>query len=132
MTTRTITITFPAKEESFIITAAEHDLIVSHPSRDAGAEFLSRQYALSMSKARAILNAANAANATRLSERMTEVRFLGEECTLEITQAEFCVINELTPIQAAKFLRDQYSLGLTEAKRCVDAARAMRAQTKNM
>ena len=53
----------------------------------------------------------------------------GAEYSLDVTYAEYNLIPSLTPVQGAKFLRDQYSLGLYEAKRCCDAIKAAHTNT---
>lgn len=42
------------------------------------------------------------------------------------------MLPSLTTVQATKFIRDQYSLGLYEAKRCADAARIMHKEFKDL
>jgi len=132
--TNTITITFPLGEQVQVITVAEHDLLVSHPSMNAAIEFIRAQYVLPWDKAHAITDAVRATfpTITRLSDRMVEVRFPGEECTQEISYAEYNMLPALSTVQATKFIRDQYSLGLYEAKRCVDAARALHREFNNL
>jgi len=120
--TNTVAVTFPLREQTHIITTAEHDLLVSHPSRNAAIAFLCSQYGMNTDVAQAIIKAVRATppTITRLPDRKVEVRYPGAEFTLEITQAEYAVVRQLTTVQATKFIRDQYQLGLYEAKKCVD------------
>jgi ribosomal protein L7/L12 len=121
--TNTVAVTFPLREQTFTITVAEHDLLVSHPSRLAAAEFLRSQYSIYTEAAEAIVAAVRAtpSTITRLPDRKVEVRYPGANSTLEITQAEYEVVKHLSAVRATKFIRDQYQLGLYEAKKCVDA-----------
>ena len=127
---KTVTITFPLREQVQVITSVELSLLLSHPSRNAAADFLSSQYALCMDKAHAIINAVRATppTTTQLFDHKVEVRYPGEERSMEITYAEYNMLPSLTTVQATKFIRGQYQLGLYEAKRCADAARAMHTQ----
>lgn len=131
---KTVTITFPLREQVIVITVAEHDLLVSHPSMNAAADFLAGQYGLLPDTAQAVIEAVRATppTITRLSHNRVEVRHPGEECSVEITYAEYNMLPSLTTVQATKFIRDQYSLGLYEAKRCADAARAMHTKWKSL
>lgn len=131
---KTVTITFPLWEQVQVVTVAEHDLLVSHPSYASAADFLSAQYGLCMDKAQAVIEAVRATppTITRLSHNRVEVRHPGEECSVEITYAEYNMLPSLTTVQATKFIRDQYSLSLYEAERCADAARAMHSKFENL
>lgn len=125
-TTRNVTVTFPLREQIQLITYAEHNLLLNHPSHADAADFLSAQYTLPMDTAQAIVKAIRAVPPaiTRLVDRKVEVLYTGAEYTMEITYAEYNLIPTLSTVQGTKFLRDQYSLGLYEAKRCCDAIRA--------
>lgn len=131
---KTVTITFPLREQVQVVTVAEHDLLVSHPHRGAAVEFIRNQYALLQDTAQAVVEAVRATppTITRLSDRKVEVRYPGTEGVQEITCAEYNMLPALTTVQATKFIREQYSLGLYEAKRCADAARTMHRQHKNL
>ena len=131
---KTVTITFPLREQVQVITTAEHDLLVSHLSYNAAIEFIRSQYALQFDTAEAVTSAVRATppTITRLPDRKVEVRYPGASFTQEITHAEYNMLPSLTTVQATKFIKDQYSLGLYEAKRCADAARAMHNQYKNL
>ena len=129
---KTVTITFPLREQQFqVITVAEHDLLVSHPHVGAAVEFIRNQYALLQDTAQAVVEAVRATppTITRFYDRKVEVRYPGEECSMEITQAEYNLVPSLSPVQGTKFIRDQYSLGLYAAKRCYDAIRAAHTNT---
>lgn len=130
VTPRTVTITFLSRERQHVITTAEHYLILNHLSRAEAAAFVSDQYALPVGTAQAVVEAIHASTltVTRLSTTKVEVHYPGEECTQEITTAEYNMLPSLTTVQATKFIRDQYQLGLYKAKRCADAARAMHSQ----
>ena len=131
---KTVTITFPMREQIQVITVAEHGLLLSHPSHADAADFLSAQYGLCMDKSMSIVEAVRASTPTitRIPDRKVEVRYPGAEYSMEVTQAEYNMLPSLTTVQATKFIRDQYSLGLYKAKRCADAARAMHNQYKNL
>lgn len=131
---KTVTITFSLKERLLVITSAEHRLLLDHPSRAYAADFLSNQYGPQLDTAMAVVEAVRAAlpTITRLSDGRVEVRYPGAMFTQEITYAEYNMLPSLTTVQATKFIRDQYQLGLYEAKRCADAARAMHAQYKDL
>ncbi len=128
---KTVTITFPLWEQVQVVTVAEHDLLVSHPSYASAADFLSAQYGLCMDKAQAVIEAVRATppTITRLVDRKVEVRHAGAEYSMEVTYAEYNLFPSLSTVQGTKFIRDQYSLGLYEAKRCCDAIRAAHTNT---
>lgn len=128
----TVTITFPPEEQVQVITVAEHDLLVSHTSMNTVIEFIRAQYALPWDKAEAIVSAVRATPPaiTRLPGHKVEVRYPGAEYSIDVTYAEYSLIPSLSTIQGAKFLRDQYSLGLYEAERCCDAIRAAHTQIR--
>jgi ribosomal protein L7/L12 len=114
------------REQIHIITVAEHDLILSHPSCNAAIEFIRSQYSMYLETAQAVVNAVRATppTVTRLTDRKVEVRYPGADRTVEVTHAEYNVVTQLTTVQATKFIRDQYQLGLFEAKQCVDTINA--------
>ena len=123
---RNVTVTFSLREQVQVVTVAEHDLVASHPHIGAAVEFIRNQYALHPDKAQAIVAAIRVtpSTVTRCPDRMVEVRYPGAEYSMEVTYAEYNLIPSLSTVQGTKFLRDQYSLGLYEAKRCCDAIRA--------
>lgn len=131
---KTVTITFPLREQVATITVAEHDLLVSHLSRSAAAQFLCSQYDMHVDAAEAIVEAVRATppTITRLSDRRVEVRYPGAEYSQDITYAEYNMLPSLTSVQATKFIRNQYQLGLYEAKRCANAARAQHKEYGNL
>ena len=131
---KTVTITFPLREQLLVITNAEHDLLVSHLSRNAAIDFLRSQYLIHQDTAQAVVEAVRVTppTITRLSDRKVEVRYPGTEGVQEITCAEYNMLPSLTTVQATKFIREQYSLGLYEAKRCADAARIMHKEFKDL
>lgn len=131
-THRTVIISFQSRDQSLTITQAEHNLLLSHPDTDAAATFVRQQYMLPPNVAEAVVEAIKANTITRLPDRKVEVQYAGEESSQELTYAEYNILPNLTTIQATKFIKDQYSLGLYEAKRCADAARAQHAKFKNL
>lgn len=132
MTIAPVTIYFQLKEQSLTITTAEHDLLAAHPDSAAAAAFIRQQYMLPPIAAEAVVEAIKVKTVTHLYDRRVEVRYPGAEVTQEITYAEYNMLPNLTTVQATKFIKDQYSLGLYEAKRCADAARAQHAKFKNL
>ena len=130
--TNTVAITFPLKDQSLTITKAEYDLLSGNSNQDAAATFIRQQYMLTSDAAVSVVEAVKAKTVTHLFDRRVEVRYSGEEATQEITVAEYNMLPHLTTVQATKFIKDQYSLGLCEAKRCADAARAQHAKFKNL
>ena len=132
MTNTPVTITYQLREQSLTITTAEHDLLAAHPDSEAAAVFVRYQYMLRMDAARSVVEAVKAKTVTHHPDCKTEVRYHVEETTQEITVAEYNMLPHLTTVQAMKFIKDQYSLGLCEAKRCADAARAQHKLWNNL
>ena len=65
---KTVTITFPLREQIQVITVAEHGLLLSHPSHADAADFLSAQYGLCMDKSMSIVEAVRAGYAQSVQE----------------------------------------------------------------
>lgn len=132
MTNAPVTITYQLREQSLTITTAEHDLLAAHPDQESAVLFIRQQYMLRMDAAASVVEAIKAKAVTHHTDCKTVVRYAGEEATQEITVAEYNMLPHLTTVQATKFIKDQYDLGLYEAKRCADAARAQHAKFKDL